>query len=163
MDGLEGAPFGVRIAGNNFVRLQFMDKLPKDIACIEGAIAGGEPVGFWTEEKRKKRAVMIRSLFNHWRLTPEDRAKLLGLKEEEYHQDEPLPDRPEILTRSSYLLGMHGCLRILYPSMTNRNLVYAWVSTPNTQFGTTPLTVMKENGVNGLVEIFGYLWGYLQL
>ena len=123
-----------------------------------------EQVGSWTEGKRKKRAVMIHILFNHWHLAPEDRSKLLGLREEEYRHDEPLPDRSETLTRSSYCLGIHGCLRLLYPSKTNRDLVYLWVSAPNKHFGgTTPLTVMKENGVNGMVEVFGYLWDYLHL
>ena len=140
-----------------------MKQISKEIVCAVGALvlAGGE--GSWTEEKRKKRAVMIRSLFNHWNLATEDRANLLGLSEEEYHQGEPLPDRPETLIRSSYLLGIHGCLRLMYPSKTNCNLVYGWVSALNRQFASAPLTVMKENGVNGIAEVFGYLWGYLHL
>jgi hypothetical protein len=142
-----------------------MQRIPKDLASILGAfeLPGGEPLDSWTVEKRKKRAVMIQNLFHHWNLTLKDRTKLLGLSKEEYHQDEPLPDRPETLIRSSYLLGMHGCLRLLYPSMTNRDMVYAWVTTPNRQFGRTPLAVMNEKGLNGIAEVSGYLWGYLYL
>src|SRR5678816_850455 len=100
---------------------------------------------------RERLARMVVSLLDHWNLTPNDAAVLLGLSTQSrstiarYRRGEPLADSADLLARAGHLLGIHKALRILFPH--DRDLAYAWVTTPNRRFGdVAPLEVMKRHG-----------------
>jgi transcriptional regulator with XRE-family HTH domain len=100
-------------------------------------------------------------LLEHWNLSPNDQAVLLGLSTQSrstisrYRRGEPLADSADLLARAGHLLGIHKALRILFPH--DRDLAYRWVSTPNRRFGTSPLEVMKRHGYEGILAVRRYL------
>src|SRR5678816_3426122 len=100
---------------------------------------------------RERLARMVVALLDHWKLAPNDQAVLLGLSTQSrstiarYRRGEPLADSADLLARAGHLLGIHKALRILFPH--DRDLAYAWVTTPNRRFGdVAPLEVMKRHG-----------------
>jgi transcriptional regulator with XRE-family HTH domain len=111
---------------------------------------------------RERLARMVVSLLDHWNLTPNDAAVLLGLSTQSrstiarYRRGEPLADSADLLARAGHLLGIHKALRILFPH--DRDLAYAWVTTPNRRFGdVAPLEVMKRHGYEGILAVRRYL------
>jgi transcriptional regulator with XRE-family HTH domain len=110
---------------------------------------------------RERLARMVISLLDHWNLSPNDQAVLLGLSTQSrstvarYRRGEPLADSADLLARAGHLLGIHKALRILFPH--DRDLAYRWVSTPNRRFGTSPLEVMKRHGYEGILAVRRYL------
>ena len=110
---------------------------------------------------RERLARMVVSLLDHWKLSPNDQAVLLGLSTQSrstiarYRRGEPLADSADLLARAGHLLGIHKALRILFPH--DRDLAYRWVSTPNRRFGTSPLEVMKRHGYEGILAVRRYL------
>jgi hypothetical protein len=115
-----------------------------------------------TREGRSALAKMVITLFDHWKLPTADQTALLGLSESSrsslnrYRKGEPLADNRDLIDRAGNLLGIHRSLRILFPH--NRDLVYRWPTTPNTQFeGKTPVDIMREAGFLGLLLVRRYL------
>jgi hypothetical protein len=112
-------------------------------------------------DSRERLARMVVSLLDHWNLSPNDQAVLLGLSTQSrssvarYRRGEPLADSADLLARAGHLLGIHKALRILFPH--DRDLAYRWVSTPNRRFGTSPLEVMKRHGYEGILAVRRYL------
>lgn len=111
---------------------------------------------------RERLARMVVSLLDHWNLTPNDAAVLLGLSTQSrstiarYRRGEPLADSADLLARAGHLLGIHKALRILFPH--DLDLAYAWVTTPNRRFGdVAPLEVMKRHGYEGILAVRRYL------
>jgi len=111
---------------------------------------------------RERLARMVVSLLDHWNLTPNDAAVLLGLSTQSrstiarYRRGEPLADSADLLARAGHLLGIHKALRILFPH--DRDLAYAWVTTPNRRFGdVAPLEVMRRHGYEGILAVRRYL------
>jgi hypothetical protein len=110
---------------------------------------------------RERLARMVISLLDHWNLSPNDQAVVLGLSTQSrssvarYRRGEPLADSADLLARAGHLLGIHKALRILFPH--DRDLAYRWVSTPNRRFGATPLEVMKRHGYEGILAVRRYL------
>ena len=110
---------------------------------------------------RERLARMVVALLDHWNLSPNDQAVLLGLSTQSrstiarYRRGEPLADSADLLARAGHLLGIHKALRILFPH--NRDLAYRWVSTANRRFGATPLDVMKRHGYEGILAVRRYL------
>jgi len=105
---------------------------------------------------------MVVSLLDHWNLAPNDQAVLLGLSTQSrstiarYRRGEPLADSADLLARAGHLLGIHKALRILFPH--DRDLAYAWVTTPNRRFGdAAPLDIMKRHGYEGILAVRRYL------
>jgi transcriptional regulator with XRE-family HTH domain len=112
-------------------------------------------------DSRERLARMVVSLLEHWSLSPNDQAVLLGLSTQSrstisrYRRGEPLADSADLLARAGHLLGIHKALRILFPH--DRDLAYRWVSTPNRRFGATPLELMKRHGYEGILAVRRYL------
>ena len=111
---------------------------------------------------RERLARMLVALLDHWKLAPNDQAVLLGLSTQSrstiarYRRGEPLADSADLLARAGHLLGIHKALRILFPH--DRDLAYAWVTTPNRRFGdASPLEVMKRHGYEGILAVRRYL------
>jgi hypothetical protein len=107
-------------------------------------------------------AKMILMLFDHWNLTTEDQALLLGLAStnraalSRYRKGEPIGTSRDQYDRVGHLLAIHKNLRLLFPK--NRELAYRWISTRNKAFDNlTPVEVIKEWGFAGLLLVRSYL------
>ncbi|EAT14449.1 antitoxin Xre-like helix-turn-helix domain-containing protein [Desulfuromonas acetoxidans] len=113
-------------------------------------------------DSRARLAQLITRLFEHWQLSDEDQAALLGLSTKNrstlsrYRQGKPLANNMDLLDRAGHLLSIHKSLRILYPH--NRSLAYQWISRPNKRFNNmSPLEIIKERHFEGLLTISHYL------
>ena len=107
-------------------------------------------------------AKMLLTLFDHWNLTTEDQALLLGLAStnraalSRYRKGEPIGASRDQYYRVGHLLAIHKNLRLLFPK--NRELAYRWISTRNKAFDNlTPVEVIKEWGFAGLLLVRSYL------
>ena len=107
-------------------------------------------------------AKMLLTLFDHWNLTTEDQALLLGLAStnraalSRYRKGEPIGTSRDQYDRVGHLLAIHKNLRLLFPK--NRELAYCWISTRNKAFDNlTPVDVIKEWGFAGLLMVRSYL------
>lgn len=107
-------------------------------------------------------AKMVMALLEHWQLTTEDQAALLGVAASNraaltrYRKGEPIGTSRDQYERVGHLLGIHKNLRLLFPQ--NRVLAYRWMSTRNKAFDNlTPVEVVKEWGFAGLLMVRSYL------
>jgi|SRR5690606_26002546 len=107
-------------------------------------------------------AKMVMTLFDHWKLSTEEQAALLGIASSNraalnrYRKGEPIGTSRDQYERVGHLLGIHKNLRLLFPQ--NRDLAYRWMSTRNKAFGNlTPVEVIKEWGFAGLLAVRHYL------
>ena len=115
-----------------------------------------------TTQDRGALAKMVMTLFDHWKLTTEDQAALLGIAVNNraaltrYRKGEPICSSRDQYERVGHLLGIHKNLRLLFPQ--NRDLAYRWMSTRNKAFDNlTPAEVIKEWGFAGLLMVRSYL------
>lgn len=107
-------------------------------------------------------ARMVMTLFDHWQLSTEDQASLLGLAPSNraalsrYRKGEPIGSSRDQMERVGHLLGIHKNLRLLFPR--NRELAYRWMSTPNRAFDQrSPVQLIREWGFAGLLTVRTYL------
>lgn len=107
-------------------------------------------------------ASMTMKLLDHWSLSTEDQAALLGLAPGNraalgrYRKGEPIGTSRDQYERVGHLLGIHKNLRLLFPH--HRELAYQWMSTRNRAFDNlTPVEVVKEYGFAGLLMVRSYL------
>jgi uncharacterized protein (DUF2384 family) len=107
-------------------------------------------------------ARMVMTLLDHWKLTTEDQAALLGIAASNraaltrYRKGEPIGTSRDQYERVGHLLGIHKNLRLLFPQ--NRDLAYRWMSTRNKAFDNlTPVDIVKEWGFAGLLMVRSYL------
>ena len=107
-------------------------------------------------------AKMVMVLRDHWNLSTEDQAALLGLVASNraalsrYRKGEPIGTSRDQFERVGHLLGIHKNLRLLFPH--NRDLAYRWMSTRNKAFeNLSPVDVVKEWGFAGLLMVRAYL------
>jgi hypothetical protein len=107
-------------------------------------------------------AKMVMSLLDHWKLSTEDQAALLGIAPSNraaltrYRKGDPIGTSRDQFERVGHLLGIHKNLRLLFPQ--NRDLAYCWMSTRNKAFDNlTPVEVVKDWGFAGLLMVRAYL------
>jgi len=107
-------------------------------------------------------AKMVMALLDHWKLSTEDQAALLGLAPSNraalsnYRSGKAIGTSRDQFERVGHLLGIHKNLRLLFPK--NRDLAYAWMTTRNKAFDNlTPVDVVREYGFAGLLMVRGYL------
>jgi hypothetical protein len=129
---------------------------------MEPAFDQAPAVDLHARDSRERLARMLVSLLDHWKVSPNDQAVLLGLSTQSrstiarYRRGEPLADSADLLARAGHLLGIHKALRILFPH--DRELAYRWVTTPNRRFGDAPpLEIMKRHGYEGILAVRRYL------
>ena len=115
-----------------------------------------------TAQDRGALAKMVMKLFDHWSLSTEDQASLLGLATSNraalmrYRKGEPVGTSRDQYERVGHLLAIHRNLRALFPE--NRDLAYRWVSLRNRAFdNNTPIEVIREKGFAGLLMVRSYL------
>ncbi len=113
-------------------------------------------------QDRGELARMVMKLLDHWCLSTEDQAALLGLAPSNraaltrYRRGEPIGTSRDQYERVGHLLGIHKNLRLLFPQ--NRDLAYRWMSTRNRAFDNlTPVQVVREWGFAGLLMVRAYL------
>jgi len=111
---------------------------------------------------RSALAKMIMNLLDHWNLTTEDQAVLLGVAAtnrsalKRYRSGEQIGTSRDQYERVGHLLGIHKNLRLLFPQ--NRDLAYRWMSTRNKAFDhLTPVEVIRDWGFAGLLQVRTYL------
>ena len=111
---------------------------------------------------RRVLAKMVMTLFDHWKLSTEDQAALLGIASNNraalsnYRSGKPIGTSRDQYERVGHILGIHKNLRLLFPQ--NRDLAYRWITTRNKAFDNrTPVEVIKEWGFAGLLMVRGYL------
>lgn len=107
-------------------------------------------------------AKMVMTLLDHWKLSTEDQAALLGIATTNraaltrYRKGEAIGTSRDQFERVGHLLGIHKSLRLLFPQ--NRELAYRWMSTRNKAFDNlTPVDIVKEWGFAGLLMVRAYL------
>jgi hypothetical protein len=128
---------------------------------MDPASHGTADIDLHARSNRERLARMVAALLDHWELSPNDQAVLLGLSTQSrstiarYRRGEPLADSADLLARAGHLLGIHKALRILFPH--DRVVAYRWVTTPNRRFGATPLEIMKRHGYEGILAVRRYL------
>ncbi len=115
-----------------------------------------------TTEDRGALAKMVMTLLEHWKLSTEDQAALLGIATSNraalsnYRKGKPIGTSRDQYERVGHLLGIHKSLRLLFPQ--NRELAYRWMTTRNRAFeNRSPVEVIKEWGFAGLLMVRGYL------
>ncbi len=115
-----------------------------------------------SEAGRTSLARLVTRLFEHWGLTLDVQAQLLGLSPStrstvnRYRKGTPLALNRDLIDRAGHLLGIHQALRILFPQ--NPELVYRWPVTPNRAFeGRSPVHLMLERGFEGVLMVRHYL------
>jgi hypothetical protein len=120
------------------------------------------PVETAASEDRGALARMVMKLLEHWRLSTEDQAALLGLAAGNraalgrYRRGEAIGSSRDQLERVGHLLGIHKSLRLLFPQ--NPDLAYRWMTTRNRAFDNrSPVEVIKDQGFAGLLIVRGYL------
>lgn len=107
-------------------------------------------------------AKMVMTLLDHWKLSTEDQAALLGIAASNraaltrYRKGEAIGTSRDQFERVGHLLGIHKNLRLLFPH--NRDLAYRWISTRNKAFDNlTPVDIVREWGFAGLLMVRAYL------
>lgn len=105
---------------------------------------------------------MVNRLFERWHLDAEQQAALLGLSPQNaaalvgHGTDHEIEVTSALVERIGHLLAIHAQLRLLFPK--NRDLAYRWISTSNNAFdGRTPVAVVREHGISGLLMLRSYL------
>jgi hypothetical protein len=97
-----------------------------------GAVTASEVA---ISQDRGALAKMVMNLLDHWKLTTEEQAALLGIATSNraalsnYRSGKPIGTSRDQLERVGHLLGIHKNLRLLFPQ--NRDLAYRWMSTRN--------------------------------
>ena len=115
-----------------------------------------------TSQDRGALAKMVMTLLEHWKLSTEDQASLLGIASSNraalarYRKGEPIGTSRDQYERVGHLLGIHKNLRLFFPQ--NRDLAYRWMSSRNKAFDNlTPVELIKEWGFAGLLMVRAYL------
>ncbi len=113
-------------------------------------------------EDRGALAKMVMALLDHWKLTTDDQASMLGLAAgnratlTRYRKGEGIGASRDQYERVGHLLGIHKNLRMLFPQ--NRDLAYKWMTARNKAFDNlAPVDVVREYGFVGLLMVRAYL------
>ena len=125
-------------------------------------VAEVPPIDIESSEARKKLALMVTRLFEHWKITTADQLELLGLSRtsraqiSKYRNGGAVPSSRDMLDRIGWLLSIHKSLRLLYPR--NQNIRYTWVKRRNRVLDDQrPLDIMKYQGLIGVARVARYL------
>lgn len=102
----------------------------------------------------------LQALFKHWQLSPAQQLAVLELggsaDAAQTEIDWPSYLAGKNLECAGHLLAIHAALRTLFPA--NPEQAYSWIQTPNKAFeGATPLTLIENSGITGLLTIRTYL------
>lgn len=121
------------------------------------------PSHHYDVEVRKEFTMLIMRLFDLWRLTPDQKALLLGHSPKTRstilnykNGSHPIANNRDLIDRIGHLLAIHKALRILLPE--NKDLAYQWPTTKNKFFeNKTPVEVISDEGFEGLLKVRAYI------
>ena len=112
------------------------------------------------EQLLMTRATM--SILDSWKLGTEEMRTVLGLPEkvrarsfQKFRSHQVFPDDPGVARRADYVLRIAGALRTSYP--TNPYMGERWLRQRHRRFGRTPLSLLMEEGEQGLVVVLAEL------
>jgi hypothetical protein len=118
------------------------------------------------EKRREALTEAFFSLANHWGLTRQQEAKLLGWNYASKRAtldamrkgSSVLDEDEDKIERITDLLNIHKSLRILFPDASKRKHVYEWVQVKRERFGGhSALEIMLTQGKIGIHAIRRYL------
>ena len=102
------------------------------------------------------------TILDSWRLATEEMQTLLGLPDsfrsrsfQKFRSHETFPDDPAVERRADYILSIAGALRTSFP--TNPTMGGRWLRQKHRRFGRTPLSLLLEQGEQGLVVVLAEL------
>ncbi len=106
---------------------------------------------------------LITNLFDRWDLTGDEQLDLLSLSAKSrsllpaYRRGtKSISASRDTTERVAWLLSVHKALRLLYPR--NPELRYTWIKRRNQAFNNlTPLEIMRQGGIVGLMVVSRYL------
>lgn len=108
-------------------------------------------------------SALTRAVISHmdeWKISAEHMLTILGLDEEvrprhlqQYRQgDKAFPQTPVMMDRIDHIVGIADALRTTFPFSSQMRVM--WLSKPHRRFQRRdPLTVMLEEGVDGLMRV----------
>jgi len=101
-------------------------------------------------------------ILDSWKLGAEEMCTVLGLPEkvrargfQKFRSHEVFPNEPGIARRADYILRIAGALRTSFP--TNPYMGERWLRQRHRRFGRTPLSVLMNDGEQGLVVVLAEL------
>lgn len=97
-------------------------------------------------------------LLDHWQADDPTSCRILNIEHSRLQtwREGTVGDcEDELTTRLMILLHIHARLRVMF---TDPKRSYAWVSRPNDLFrGQTPLELISQHGLQGLIRVMDYL------
>ncbi|MEZ4705061.1 MAG: hypothetical protein R3A11_07755 [Bdellovibrionota bacterium] len=117
-----------------------------------------------TPQRRKSLSKAFFAILDHWNLTNEEKANLLGWNyEKKRHTIDAMKNgKKEVewdedkIRRMVEVINIHKSLRLLFPS--NQKSLYGWVKKKRARFGMhSALDIMIEDGLFGIIAIRRYL------
>lgn len=125
-------------------------------------------VNIFSLESRTALARMVCQLFLLWEISEADQLNLLVMTKEsqpslaDLRAGQALPEVKNIVGRVGWLMSIHKNLGLLYPH--NDEIKYTWINRGNEVFdNSSPLEIMKEEGIAGIIRVARYLNGYAGL
>ena len=116
----------------------------------------------YSQQEREQLAVLVMDVLKEWNIRDEIQLELLGLPAKtanreltKFSRGKALPDDEQLLQRVVHLLGIHHALGVVFP--LNRKMAAFWLTTANRHFGGAPLTVMLEEGLSGMDQVWRHL------
>lgn len=115
------------------------------------------------ESTRLRMANEVMELFSQWQVSLDDQHSLLGLPGSvkkrhlyKYAEDQPLPDETAVIERAQHLMGIADALRTYFPN--SHHARSRFIRSHSKKFSSrTPLQIMVDDGVSGLIRIRSHL------
>ena len=115
------------------------------------------------ERTRLRMANQVMELFSQWQISLDDQHSLLGSPDSikkrhlyRFGEDQPLPQDAIIMERAEHLLGIADALRTYFPNSHHARTRF--MRSHSKKFARrTPLQIMVDDGVSGLIRIRSHL------
>ena len=112
-----------------------------------------------SEESRVRMARQTMAVLDQWQLNTDEIVTILALPKktrgtqlERFRRGEALPNETPLMVRAEHIVGIADALRTSFPR--NSRIGARWLVTPHRRFRKrTPLSLMLEDGVNGLCRV----------
>lgn len=113
----------------------------------------------YSEEEMLKVGAIVINTLDTWKLSGEEIMNILGVPEvkprhlPKYRSlDRALPQTEDVLKRIDHIVGISDALRTTYPM--NKGMRVRWLHQRHHRFRKmTPLSIIFEEGINGLVRV----------
>ena len=108
----------------------------------------------------------VMQVLANWKVSPEDQVFMLGLDDKvkprklnSFRNGMAIPESSSFVERAQLILAIQNAVDSLYPH--NGHAANLWITTNNNFFcNKMPLTVMLEEGVEGMQRVYNRLNGY---